>query len=65
MYNEDFFWNKVYIIEFACWQLGVCEETEYQLRQQLKDTQEQNEELEFRLFELQECFEKVRSAGKL
>jgi len=37
----------------------MCEETEYQLRQQLKDTQEQNEELEFRLFELQECFEKV------
>jgi len=37
----------------------MCEESEYQLRQQLKDAQEQNEELEFRMLELQECLEKV------
>ena len=41
----------------------MSEETEYHLRQQLKDQQELNEELEFRLFELQECTEKVTSAS--
>jgi len=48
-------------LTLVCWQLGMCEETEYQLRQQLKDQQELNEDLEFRLFELQECLEKVRN----
>jgi len=42
-------------------QIVVREETEYQLRQQLKDQQEVNEELEFRLFELEESSEKVRN----
>jgi len=44
-------------------QLCVREETEYELRQQLKDQQEQNEELEFRLFELEESSEKVYTAS--
>jgi len=41
----------------------MCEETANQLRQQLKDQQEQNEELEFRLFELEETAEKVQHAN--
>jgi len=39
----------------------MSEETANQLRQQLKDQREQNEELEFRLFELEETSEKVRT----
>jgi len=53
----------VNIIQLVCWQLGKCEETEYRLHQQLKDHKEINEELEFRLFELQECSEKVRNTS--
>jgi len=43
------------------WQLGGCEATANQLRQQLRDQQELNEELEFRLFELEESSEMVRT----
>jgi len=44
-------------------QLCVCKATEHELRQQLKEQQEQNEELEFRLFELEESSEKVFAAS--
>ena len=50
---------NINIIHLVCCQLGLCEEQKYQLHQQLKDQQELNEELEFRLLELQECSEKV------
>lgn len=49
-------------IEMLKDKLGKCEETEYRLHQQLKDHKEINEELEFRLFELQECSEKNKYA---
>lgn len=42
--------------------ISMCEEVEYTLRQQLKDQLEQNEELEFRLFELEECIEKCKTS---
>lgn len=41
--------------------ISMCEEVEYSLRQQLKEQLEQNEELEFRLFELEECVEKCHT----
>lgn len=42
--------------------LTMCEETEDNLRQQLLEQTEQNEELEFRMLELEECVEKCKAA---